>query len=168
LLTATQPRIEERNERPCVAIPVTAALREWNNAIDQIPVLFEWLDANGVTPAGPLYFRYRVIGSMDEPFEIEVGIPVLETAESSGPVMAGVIPGGAYATVVHRGHPDGIVNTCEKLETWAADQGIEFAVEHRQDKDIWAGRFEFYLTDPDVEPDRSKWETEIAYLTRNG
>ncbi|MFD2026891.1 hypothetical protein [Promicromonospora aerolata] len=29
--------------------------------------------------------------------------------------------------------------------------------------EAWAGRFEFFLTNPDDQPDRSRWDTELAF-----
>ncbi len=31
----------------------------------------------------------------------------------------------------------------------------------------WAGRFEFYLTDPNEEPDPNKWEIDLAWKLRD-
>lgn len=34
----------------------------------------------------------------------------------------------------------------------------------RNEEVVWDGRFEFYPTDPAVEPDPERWEIEVAYL----
>jgi hypothetical protein len=35
--------------------------------------------------------------------------------------------------------------------------------ETRPDGERWGGRLEIYLTDPDQEPDMSKWQTQLAF-----
>ena len=161
------PKLETRAAQPCVAIPVQASFQEWNRTIEQIPKLFEWLGQHNVTPAGPLFYRYHVLGDMERQFELEIGIAVTEPVNGSAAVVAGEIPGGTYATVVHHGHPDGIVAAYQNLEAWAEREGIEFDIQRNGQADLWAGRLEFYLTNPDDEPDPNKWSTEIAYLTKS-
>ena len=39
--------------------------------------------------------------------------------------------------------------------TWDRSDGAE--------GEQWVARLEFYLTDPDDEPDMNKWETELAF-----
>ncbi|WP_343419599.1 hypothetical protein [Candidatus Flexifilum breve] len=37
------------------------------------------------------------------------------------------------------------------MDQWPADHGT-----------VFGGRFEFLLTNPDVEPDMARWETEVC------
>ncbi|REE97007.1 GyrI-like domain-containing protein [Thermomonospora umbrina] len=154
--------IEERAERPCVAVSVEAPLREWGRVNALVPEVFAWLAERGIAPAGPLFYRYRVAGDMDAPFVVEVGVPVAEPAEGDDRVLAGTIPAGRYATLTHHGHPDGLYGSITRLQREAADQGLEWAMEG----EVLAGCFEFYLTDPEVEPDMDRWSIELAYLIR--
>ena len=47
-----------------------------------------------------------------------------------------------------------------ELIDWMTDHGVQ-PVGAR-----WAWRFEIYVTDPRTEPRKTRWETELAFLTR--
>jgi hypothetical protein len=51
------------------------------------------------------------------------------------------------------------------LQAWAKQRGIRFQSRETPKGTAYAGRAEFYLTDPKAEPDRRKWRAEIVYLT---
>lgn len=164
----TEPRIEVRAEQPCVSIPIRVALREWGRANALVPEVFGWLQHRGIAPGGPLFYRYRVIGGADEEFHLEVGVPLAEPVAGDGRVAAGRVPGGSYAVLTHHGHPDRIRESFAVLEEWARRRGIAWAVRDVAGRTVWDGRFEFYLTDPAVQPDPRRWSTQIAYLLADG
>lgn len=156
--------LAERPEQPYVSISIRASLSEWGSVNALVPEVYGWLAARGITPADALFYRYRVIGSMDEKFDVEVGVPVAEPiavpVEGDGRVVAGAKPAGRYAVRVHRGHPDSISRTHLDLLAWTEEQGFPAV----RDGETWGGVFESYRTDPEVEPDPAKWETELAFL----
>ncbi len=156
----SEPTVQERTEQPYVAIPIRATLREWGEVNALVPEVFAWLASRGIAPAGALFYHHRVIGGFDEKFSVEVGVPVAEPVEGDGRVLAGAKPAGRYVVAVHHGHPDGIARSHQALVEWAGRQGVPLA----KDGDVWGGMFESYRTDPEVEPDPDKWETELAYL----
>jgi effector-binding domain-containing protein len=164
---AIEPKLEHRAERPYVAIPIEVTLREWGEANALVPEVFEWLGRNGLQLAGPPFFRYWVIGSMDEPFRLDVGVPLDEPVEGDGRVIVGSIPAGTYLTYVHHGLPDKLFETQQALENWAQSNGLAWQNRVEDGTEIWGGRFLFFLTNPDDEPDLNKWSTEVAYLTSN-
>jgi len=157
------PKIESRAARPYAAIPVTAPMREWGRVNALVPEVYGWLGQRRIAPAGPLFYRYRVIGDMDAPFELEVGVPVPEPVEGDGRVVPGSIPSGRYAVATHHGHPDGLSGTITALREWAAEQGVTWDIRREGGTEVWGGCFEFYLTDPAVEPDLGKWSIDLAY-----
>ncbi|MCT2584205.1 GyrI-like domain-containing protein [Actinophytocola gossypii] len=151
---------QQRSEQPYVSIPARATLREWGTVNALVPEVYGWLAARDIAPAGALFYRHKIVGGMDEPFEVEVGVPVAAPVEGDGRVLAGAKPAGRYAVRMHRGHPDRIVETHQALLAWAEEQGFPAA----RDGEAWVGVYESYLTDPEDEPDPVKWETEVAYL----
>lgn len=151
---------EERAEQPYAAIPVRATLREWGSVNALVPEILGWLAERNIQPAGALFYRHRVVGGMDEKFEVEVGVPVAAEIHGDGRVVAGAKPEGRYAVRVHHGHPDNIRFTHQDLVAWATEQGSPPV----RDGEVWVGMFESYLTNPDDEPDPDRWETELAYL----
>lgn len=153
------PHLEDREEQPYVSIAIEANLQEWGKVNALIPELFTWLGDR--EPAGAPFFRHRVIGGMEERFELEVGIPVVRPTEPDGRVQAGSKPAGTYAVLMHEAHPDTIVNSHQALLTWAEEHGIELS----RTNEAWDALFESYLTNPEEEPNPTKWRTELAYLT---
>lgn len=104
--------------------------------------------------------------NMMELLEVEAGAPVTVAVEGDGRVISGVLPAGRYATVLHVGHPDGLVNATQELLDWAAGQGLTWDVspdEADEAGERWGCRLEIYLTDPTEEPDMNKWETRLAF-----
>jgi hypothetical protein len=55
-----------------------------------------------------------------------------------------------------------------ELLSWADDNGIVWDVRSGENGDEWTSRTEFYLTNPDEEPDSAKWETELAIKVKDG
>lgn len=164
---AIQPKLEARAEQPCVYMPICVTRREWGRANALVPEVFGWLDRQGVPPTGPLFYRYRVVGDEDTEYDLEIGVPVASNMAGDDQIKTGSIPAGTYVTVTQTGHPDGLFDTCSQLEDWAANQGIEWDNQHVDGKEVWGGRYEFFLTNPAVEPDLNKWSVEVAYLVQD-
>jgi effector-binding domain-containing protein len=162
-----KPQIVARRSRPYVAIPVTAGLAEWGRVNALVPEIQGWLAARNVLPDGPLFYRYLVATDPADPFDVEVGYPLADAMPGDGRVVAGAIPPGRYATLVHEGHPDGIRHSFARLEGWLAGAEEHVDAEFIDDRMHWAGRFEFYLMDPTVDPDPADWRTEIAWRLRD-
>ncbi|MFD2797703.1 hypothetical protein ACFS27_29385 [Promicromonospora vindobonensis] len=64
---------------------------------------------------------------------------------------------------MHNGHPDELIDLTDVLLRWAAAEGLTFDRHDTDAGDAWAGRFEFFLTDPDEQPDMAQWDTELAF-----
>jgi effector-binding domain-containing protein len=80
-----------------------------------------------------------------------------------GAVVSGVLPTGRYATLVHAGNPGELADATKVLLDWAAEQGLNWDSSPGDGGERWGSRLEIYLTDPNVEPDMSKWETQLAF-----
>jgi effector-binding domain-containing protein len=164
---AVNPELVTRPAQWSVVIPVEASLSEWNKTIDVIPQILGWIEANEVEPASPLFYRYRRIGDLEKPFSVEIGFAVNEQVAPSGNVVLSEMEGGTYLTYLHQGHPDQLFETGREIEMWAETNEITFDVRRSGDTEVWKGRYEFFLTNPDDEPDPNNWEIKIAWLTRN-
>jgi effector-binding domain-containing protein len=154
------PHLEHREEQPYASIAIKANFQEWGAVNALIPELLAWQGAR--EPAGPPFFRHRVIGGMEERFELEVGIPVTDPFTGDGRIQPGAKPAGTYVVLMHEAHPDTIANSHVALVKWAEEQGIELA----KTGQAWEALFESYLTNPEVEPNPEKWQTELAYLVK--
>jgi effector-binding domain-containing protein len=101
---------------------------------------------------------------MASQLQIEVGVPVPEHLADDGSVLAGVLPAGRYASVIHVGHPGQLADTTADLLAWAESNGLAFDTTATSEGERWACRLENYLTDPAEQPDMTKWETQLAFL----
>jgi effector-binding domain-containing protein len=157
------PEVIERAEEPYVAIRTTVTMASIGAASAHFPAVFEWLARHGSAPAGPPFFKYDVI-DMASQLQIEVGVPVPEHLADDGSVLAGVLPAGRYASVIHVGHPGQLADTTADLLAWAESNGLAFDTTATSEGERWACRLENYLTDPAEQPDMTKWETQLAFL----
>jgi effector-binding domain-containing protein len=157
-----QPTIVERAEQPYVAIRETVPMSGIGVFADRIPEVFDWLAAHGVEPVGPVFFKYDVV-DMERGLTIQIGVPVGQAQTGDEQVVAGVLPGGRYASVTHIGHPDDLMGATRDLLAWADGQNLEWDV----DGDRWGSRLEVYKSDPREVPDMTKWETELLFRLKD-
>lgn len=158
----TEPRVVERAEHPYVAIKGLVTMQTIPEIADRMSEVFGWLGERGIEPVGAPFFKYNVI-DMDHELEIEVGVPLATPVAGDGEVLAGVLPAGRYATVSHVGHPDELMQVTADLLDWAAKQGLTWDMTRTDRGERWGCRLELYNTDPAVEPDMNKWETDLAF-----
>jgi effector-binding domain-containing protein len=157
-----QPEIVHRGQRPYVAIGGTVDMASISAIADRFPEVFAWLSARGLQPAGAPFLRYHLI-DMAGDLRIEAGVPIAAAvAEGDDQVHVGTLPEGRYATVVHLGHPAGLADATAGLLSWAAARGLTWDMCSGKEGERWGCRLESYLTDPAVEPDLDKWETELS------
>ena len=161
----TQPNVEDRGEQPYAAINVRVSMDEVGAVVPPlIAEVFDWLARRGIDPAGPPFFRFLVI-DMATKMEIDAGVPVAVPPTGDDRVRSGSLPAGRYATAIHTGPPAGLVDATAELLGWAQANGVTWQVSGSPAGEFWAARVEFYLTDPRDEPDMTKWQTELAFLT---
>jgi effector-binding domain-containing protein len=158
------PSVEQRPEQPYVAVRETVTMTTVARIADRTPEVFGWLGERGIAPAGPPFFKYDVI-DMGGDLVIEAGVPVATPADvpDDAEVFAAVLPAGRYAVVQHTGHPDELEAVTRDLLDWAAAQGLAFDMTPTPEGEMWGARLEWYLSDPAVEPDMNRWDTELAF-----
>lgn len=157
-----RPAIVERNRQNYVGITNRIPMNRMNEVADNLPVIFGWLAKRGVHPVGAPFFKYDVI-DMERELEVEAGVPVATPLDGEGEIVGGVLPAGRYVTVRHVGHPDELIGVTGDLLAWAADQQLEWDVTTGPRGERWGCRLEIYETDPDDEPDMTKWQTVLAF-----
>lgn len=159
----TEPILETRTAQPYLAIRSSVPMGGIGAVVPHIDTVREHLARLGVAPSGPPFFRYVVV-DMERELEIEVGWTVSAPAPGDGDrIIAGVFPAGVYAVAVHTGHPDDLVDATSQLLAWGQREGVVW--DATPDQRDWTARIERYFSNPDEEPDRNQWRTELAFLT---
>jgi effector-binding domain-containing protein len=155
------PTIVEFAELPYAAITMSVTMDQIGEKLPPLHgEVFGWLGARGIAPAGPPFFKYNVI-DMEGELEIEVGVPVAAAATGDERVRAGVLPAGRYATVMHVGPYEALMEATARLLRWGREQGVKW--DASDDQRYWGARLELYETDPAEDPDPANWVTELRF-----
>ncbi|MCE7067138.1 GyrI-like domain-containing protein [Dyadobacter sp. CY326] len=128
-----------------------------------IPEVKEWIQKRNVEISGPDFFLYKSMNESGE-LDCQAGFTVSQSVEGDNRVIAGSFPAGIYASIVYTGDFKDLMQAHIALENWIRDQGLTEKAHSENGLTQWGGRTEFYLVDPDNEPDPTKWQTEIAFL----
>jgi len=159
MTTIGEPKIDKRPERTYMGIRTLAPFKGMSKVIDKISKeLNAWVAANKIKTSGPPFLRYHVIdmrGFMD----ISFCVPVRKALPDDGEIKSGVLPAGRYASLIYSG---GGISGNRALIEWVRAQGLDFDRWDTDQGDNFRGRYETYLTDPEVEPRKSRWEIEVA------
>jgi effector-binding domain-containing protein len=120
-----------------------------------LPEVWKYLQRSGVEPSGPPFTRYH--GFKDDQVDLEGGMPVAKPVDGEGRVVPGELPGGMVVTTVHYGPYEKLPEAHDALHVWLRGQ----------DKETNGPQWEFYWTDPGVEPDPYKRKTELVWPIRD-
>lgn len=156
----SKPKIDERSAEQYMGIRIQMPFKGMFTVVDKqlFKELRAWLNQAGIAPAGAPFLRYHVI-NMDGEMDIEVGIPVAPALAGNGRVCPGVLPGGRYASLIYmnNGYTGNSV-----LTRWGIEHGLAFDQWVEPQGDAFRARYERFLTDPKIQPLKTKWEVEVA------
>jgi effector-binding domain-containing protein len=162
----TKPKVEERSDQQYVGIRTQVPMSQFKNIIPEyLNELFAWLAKQEIEPAGAPLMRYHVI-NMEGNMDVELGVPVAAAVKGDERVSPGVVPAGRYASLIYSG-VNGIAGNKALLE-WAKQNNLQWDRWDDEKGDAFRARVEYFLTDPAEEPDRNKWETEVAIRLAEG
>jgi effector-binding domain-containing protein len=156
------PHIADRAEQPYAAISGLVTMAGIGPLAQRTGEVFGWLAARGIAPAGPPFLRYNVI-DMERELDIEAGVPIAAPAEGDEHVKVDTLPAGRYVVMNHIGSPDTLIGAVDRLLSWADSQDLTWDSADTPVGDRWGCRLEILLTDPDEQPDMTKWETQLAF-----
>lgn len=155
----SEVRIDERPQEFTLGIRTQTPMKGMFAVVDKLFKEFNrWLRDQGVVASGPPFLRYYVI-DMQGPMDIEVGISVAEPLPGDGRVAPGILPAGRYASLIYTG--SGLAGN-KALVTWAHDNGVAWDRWEDPRGDAFRARTERFLTDPKIEPRKTRWEIEVA------
>ncbi len=120
--------------------------------------LLNWFKEQGIEPGKPPILRYYVI-DMKGDMDMEYGFPVAKPLTGSGRIKAAVLPAGRYVSLVYSG---GGYQGNKTLIEGARARGLVFDRWDTEKGDAFRCRYETYLTDPNIEPRKTKWDIEVA------
>lgn len=154
--------VVQREAVPYAAIAVALPMDRLADAAELNGEVFAWLDHRSVLPVGPPFWKYNVI-DMAGQLELEVGVATDTAAAPDGRVSFGVLPAGRYLETTHHGHPDELQQATAELLAYADREGLTFDIAASSAGERWAARLEYYLTDPDDQPDMAEWDTTLSF-----
>jgi effector-binding domain-containing protein len=154
--------IVEQDAQPYVAVTGHVTMQTFSELADRLPGVFGWLDAHGTAPAGPPFFRYRVIDMANE-MVIEAGVPMAGPVAPEGDLTVDELPSGRYVTRTYIGPPEDLVEVTAGLLRWAEDRGLVFEARPSEAGEVWGCRLEWLEYNPAEQPDRRTWQTRLAF-----
>ena len=172
-----EPRVVARTEQQYVGITKVITMKTFDVVADRIPELFGWLGAHGLAATEAPFLRFNVI-DMERELAVEAGVPIAagacaaatEAAEAAAreadageAIFVGRLPAGRYVTATHVGHPDELVGVTAEVLSWAAGRGLTWDAWETPAGTAWACRLTVTKTNPALEPDPGKWETELLF-----
>jgi effector-binding domain-containing protein len=159
MLIIAEPKIDTRPDQAYLGIRTIAPFKGMFKVVEQISKeMNTWVKEQGIQPAGPPFLRYHVI-DMRGKMDISYGIPVSAAISGNGKVNVDVLVAGRYASLIFSG--GGIAGNKALIE-WVHGNGLEFDRWDTEQGDSFRCRYERFLTDPKIEPRKSRWQIEVA------
>jgi effector-binding domain-containing protein len=113
-------------------------------------IVFHALAEHGIEPIGEPFGYYP--SEPSDVVDVEAGVVVGEACTPGGEACASLLPGGRVVVATHVGPYDTLERTYRELLAEIESGGLV-----RRPVGVW----EQYLTDPESEPDASRWRTRI-------
>jgi effector-binding domain-containing protein len=156
-----EPKIEQRAEQPYMGIRVPAHMNSLPDTIGPlIGEVFGWLGQHGIKPDGAPFMRFHRINMAGE-MDIEIGVPVAESAAGDDRVKSALLPAGQYAFLVYTDVTQGVPANKALLD-WGAEKGLIWDAHDSDKGDVFGARYETFIDGPDDDPDPANWKTEVA------
>ena len=105
----------------------------------------------GASPSGPPFALYR--GTPTDTVDVEAGFPISGNFSESEGVVLETLPETDALEAIHIGPYDTLQETYGAIQQQMAAEGLTPA------DTMW----EFYLSDPETEPDPAKWQTRVVW-----
>lgn len=162
--TATAIKVQQRPELPYMGIRFIAPFAGMFQQVALVQKELErWFAGQGVKPEGPPLLRYHVV-DMKGAMDLEYGIQVAKILPGDDRVKPAALPAGRYASLIYSG---GGYQGNKALIEGAHAQGLEFDQWVTDSGDAFQCRYEAFLTDPKVEPRKTRWDIEVAIRLRD-
>ena len=147
----SNPEILHVEPQHAMVIHVTIPASQVGQAMgEEFGEVYGYLASHRAQPGMPFSLYRERPG---ETISFDAGAFVNDAFPETDRIKAITIPGGRVVKAVHTGPYEALAESYAQLEAWVA--GASESVGEA----VW----EVYLTDPEAEPDASKWRTEIFW-----
>lgn len=150
--TNPEPRIVHTVEQPTAVVhekvPMASLTDFFSRAFNTVMAAAQ---AQGVQLAGPPFALYR--GMPAETVDVEAGFPVNDGFSETEEVANGTLPESEAFEAIHLGPYDTLGNTYGAIQERMRAEGLT------PSDTMW----EYYLSDPESEPDPTKWQTRVVW-----
>lgn len=141
--------------------PMNAIIAEGQGTMEEMPdlmsrlfgLIMEAVQTQSLQPSGAPFSYYYDYDQSTGITKVKAGISLSNTGESMGEIKAVEFEGFKGISGIHTGPYEGFETSYNKLMEEAEKMGYTLTWE------AW----EFYHSDPNTEPDESKWKTEIVF-----
>jgi effector-binding domain-containing protein len=129
-----------------------------------LATVFKFLRKHRIPVSGAPLIRYLLVDYNSGGIEVDVGVPIGVAVPADPQVYSAQIRSGTFATLIHHGPYEALVETTAALMDWARQNKVNWMMAEEHKVTRWEGRVEHYLVRPPDEPNPSRWQTEIAIL----
>jgi effector-binding domain-containing protein len=154
-----EPKIDYRPEKIYMGVRTQTPFKGMFKVINKLfKEMNVWVKQHKVELDGPPFLRYHVIDMAGE-MDIEVCFPVAAALPGDQRVTVGLLPAGRYASLIYTN--SGLAGN-KALVSWILANHLPWDKWDDPKGDVFHSRYEAYLTDPKIEPRKTKWEVEVA------
>ncbi|HSU48643.1 MAG TPA: GyrI-like domain-containing protein [Arthrobacter sp.] len=150
--TGQQPRQIHLTEQPVAVVRESVPMDSLTSFFDRaFGAVMAAVQMQGASPAGPPFALYH--GMPGETVDVEAGFPVAGHFHGTGEVASGALPDTDAFEAIHTGPYDTLGTTYGAIrEHMLAEGAVPGQV-------MW----EYYLTDPQKQPDPATWQTRVVW-----
>jgi effector-binding domain-containing protein len=156
-----KPNVLTQDEKPYIGIRFSAPYSKMFHYVElNLKQLKGYLRINKVITDGPFFLRYNRINMSGE-MDLEVGVLGNYCNIDNHDIIHDKLPSGLYASLVYKGL--GLAAT-KYLLNWIDDNNHIIQKSSHSSGDLFACRYEAYLTDQKEEPRKKKWDIELSIM----
>jgi len=160
----TKPSIEYHEAHPYAAVRLQVPIPFGKFLQPAYAKVNTWLAGKGLSH-GPAIIRYLTT-DMSTKLDIDVGFTIDQSIPGDSAVMTDILHAGQYATLLYTGsyRGKGVYKANVAIIEWAQANGVAWKTSSIAGVEWWESRVEWYLTDPDLEKDLNKYQTELTFM----
>ena len=122
------------------------------------------MESQGITSSGPALIRYLTT-DMSKKLDIKVGFAIENAVAGDDRIIVDILPARRYAVLSYTGpyKGKGVFKANVALLEWAKENHIVWQTSNVDNVEWWGSRVEWYLTDPEKEPDTKNTRLRLPF-----